>query len=226
MEKSIKIDSAMLAKASELYSFIFSIDEEYKNPAQGGERRDLIDGIFAILNGIKPLSYAKYFYDIVHEAFTGYYSTIVLSTDFPVEKYLDATVDDISYGICSVNGLMTFERVWQVYLFTTVYRLFRGACWYYANPIFSQDALNEVRIVDESLEGGDATDRLNAYHLSPVMRVDSERDTCQIECFWWFPAEGLKREVVKYKLYPYRIRRLSVSSEIILPQNPAEEHQV
>ncbi len=203
------INSEQIELAKNLHCYLRKIDKKYGSPVIVG-RKDMIDGTFEILTGIMPLAGCEYSYEVNHKAFAGYYSTIYLTRGG--DKYsfsrvdASATEDDISVGLCSKGGVMTIEKIWQVYLFATIYRIFQGAEWNRALPVYELADLIEQY-------GKSAKDYM------PMIIYNPTANLCTIMCHWWYqnlPLElALRLEFASYRIFPYRTKRISTAQKIL-----------
>ena len=221
------LSDALLNKGKEFWTFIRKFNNKLDVTNLEKYNLPLFNGAMNILDLITISKGCQYELSCIHEAFSGYHTTITLQSEDMKEK--DACHDDIAIGLETKKHLaITPVIIWQIYLFCKLFRGVDYAEWYYGMPIFefSDIDVNKFRVVHEedreSLKQKFAQLQVDKSLLFPQIISDQEGTIHHVKCTWWFPSEGLVQETISYYSAGYRAVEYNSNKEIIIPYNNGE----
>ena len=199
------ITQSDIKKALELFSAIHEVEKIYPNPAFM-DGKLLMDHVFQVLDKIQPNEDASFNFNILHEAFIGYYATIGNNGS-----------GNLSGGVQPIGKINTPSHFWQLYLFENLPRVIHGAERYMAQPLLQkQDFDMEKWLMCSSddrcfMKMAFEANEFDIDKLLPkITKVKDEEPKnfspfwypCNsyynVECTWWFPCKGLVRESRDY----------------------------
>lgn len=189
--------------------------------------KTLFDKVFNILDLIKDSGGYKYEFDILHDCFSGYHTTITMTDRSKNTRH--ATHDDIVVGIYAKDpDNFDLTVVWQIYLFCKFFRFFDTAGCYYGMPILDLSDLNVSKF-----ETRDESDKENIENALKQLDLESLLPNIQYEpivgngnrvhaiykvtCTWWLPYKGLVQETIEYERIVVELLEMSNHKNILIP---------
>ena len=217
-EDTVFISNVLVDKGIELWAFLREFNDNWDVTNLKKCNQPLFEGVMNILDLITISKGFQYELSSVHEAFSGYHTTITLQSGKIKEK--DACYDDIAIGLETKEHLaITSMVIWQIYLFCKFYRGIDYAECYYGMPIFELSDLDSNKFI---IAHGEDQERLkSAYSHLQVERssilplIISDGTNYRVKCTWWFPAKGLVQETIDYCCYDNKVSEYKSNQQVL-----------
>lgn len=222
------LNDAFCTTGKKLWNLIHEISTDIINNNKVVELSEndklLFDKVFNILDLIKDSDEYKYKFDILHDCFSGYHTTITMTDRSKNTR--QATDEDIAIGIYA-KDTDNFNPmvVWQIYLFCKFFRFFDTAGSYYGMPIFDLSDINVSKFeTHDELDKEDIEKALKQLDIAKESLLpnitavgNSEHEIFKVTCTWWFPFTGLVQETIEYERIVVELFEMSNYKNILIP---------
>ena len=212
------LSDALINKGKELWAFLSEVNVNLNVCDMEKNDQPLFDGVMNILDLVQISKECKYNFSIIHEAFTGYFTTICLQGENLKQR--EANNDDISIGLEVKNGVAINSMViWQIYLFCKFYRGIDYAEWYYGKPIFEVSDIDPDKVMVAHEEDREHLkqiySRLHVEKSSLLPQVIFDGSNYHVKCTWWFPSKGLVQETIDYSCCACKVSESNSNQQVL-----------
>ena len=212
------LSDALINNGKELWAFLSEVNVNLNVCDMEKNDQPLFDGVMNILDLVQISKECKYNFSIIHEAFTGYFTTICLQGENLKQR--EANNDDISIGLEVKNGVAINSMViWQIYLFCKFYRGIDYAEWYYGKPIFEVSDIDPDKVMVAHEEDREHLkqiySRLHVEKSSLLPQVIFDGSNYHVKCTWWFPSKGLVQETIDYSCCACKVSESNSNQQVL-----------